>query len=486
MKKWLLIFSMMQSLSGDAATYYVSMVGDDSNSGLTIAEAFLTIQHASDLVIAGDSVLVQSGIFQGFYHTTSGTSLERILFLGTGETIIGQPNDITPDGINLEGADFIDIEGFRLENLPRAGIRSVTNTGVRIFDNFCTGCGRWGILTGFSENIIIEQNICEYSVLEHGIYHGNSADNPHILKNTCRYNHAAGIHMNADESLGGDGIISNAIVEQNIIYKNGIGGGSGINCDGVQNSIIQNNLLYLNHASGISLYQIDAAEPCHGTVVINNSILQPDDGRWGLNITNGSENVVVFNNVILSDHAYRGSITVDPVSLTTLICDYNVFSDRMSIDDGESNMTFTAWQTATLKDMNSEIAPIVEIFSYNSAEDFTLMESFSLIENGVETLGGVSAPLYDLNDYSRPFAYNFDIGCIEFQFFKIYEENNSQTSWVEIPNQTILRLISIDGKFLFQKRKSEFNPEALANGIYLFSFEDEHGNLQRGKLRVIH
>ena len=66
-----------------------------------------------------------------------------------------------------------------------------------------------------------------------------------------------GIHMNADASLGGDGIISDALVEENVLYDNGATGGSAINCDGVQDSRIQNNLVYDHHSSGISLYMID-------------------------------------------------------------------------------------------------------------------------------------------------------------------------------------------------------------------------------------
>ena len=46
--------------------------------------------------------------------------------------------------------------------------------------------------------------------------------------------------------------VLNALVEDNIIYNNGTGGGSGINCDGVDDSIFRNNLLYANVASGIS------------------------------------------------------------------------------------------------------------------------------------------------------------------------------------------------------------------------------------------
>ena len=79
-----------------------------------------------------------------------------------------------------------------------------------------------------------------------------SGDNP-IIRGNIHDNHACGLHMNGDASMGGDGVISNALVENNVIYNNGVGGGSGINCDGVTDSIIRNNLLYNNHANGRSL-----------------------------------------------------------------------------------------------------------------------------------------------------------------------------------------------------------------------------------------
>ena len=87
----------------------------------------------------------------------------------------------------------------------------------------------------------------------------NSADRPVIRGNTSRGNRQCGIHINGDASQGGDGIISGARIENNLISDNGRGGGSGINCDGVQDSKIQNNLLYENHSSGISLYRVDGA-----------------------------------------------------------------------------------------------------------------------------------------------------------------------------------------------------------------------------------
>ena len=49
----------------------------------------------------------------------------------------------------------------------------------------------------------------------------------------------------------------------------------------MQNSPIENNLLYNNHASGISLYQIDAAAGSTNNVVVNNTIIMAADCALG-------------------------------------------------------------------------------------------------------------------------------------------------------------------------------------------------------------
>ncbi len=86
-----------------------------------------------------------------------------------------------------------------------------------------------GILTGFCDDLLIEDNIASNSIEQHGIYvgelGGGSAQSSRA--NTIYGNNANGIHMNGDISQGGDGIISSATVEVNVIYDNGLGGGSG-------------------------------------------------------------------------------------------------------------------------------------------------------------------------------------------------------------------------------------------------------------------
>ena len=190
----------------------------------------------------------------------------------------------------------------------------MVNTGVIIQNNNCDQNGTWGIFTGFSDNILIQNNVTSRSVAQHGIYFSNNADNPIIRGNISWGNHDCGIHMNGDISQGGDGIISNALVEDNIIYDNGTGGGSAINCDGVQNSVFRDNLIYNTHASGISLYRIDAGGSSTGNLVINNTVLVASDGRWGLNVADGSTGNTIRNNVFYSAQSFRARSTSRPTA----------------------------------------------------------------------------------------------------------------------------------------------------------------------------
>ena len=61
----------------------------------------------------------------------------------------------------------------------------------------------------------------------------NSGDYVTVRKNLCYENAGCGIQLNADHSMGGDGIISYSVVEENVIFRNGKRGGGAINLDGV-------------------------------------------------------------------------------------------------------------------------------------------------------------------------------------------------------------------------------------------------------------
>ena len=469
MKNFLYALLMIVSaVRGIAATYYVSPSGNNSNNGLSATTAWLTLQYASNTVLPGDSVIVLPGTYSGFYHTTSGTSAQPIVFAAQPGVLINLPNATTNDGINLEGASYIVIEGFHIYGLPRTGIRSVLNNHVTIKNNVCDSCYKWGILTGFSDDILIENNECSRSVDEHGIYFSNSADNPVIRGNHCWGNHANGIHMNGDISLGGDGIISNALVENNIIHDNGVAGGSAINCDGVQNSVIRNNLAYNNHASGISLYRIDGGGGSSGNVVVNNTVLQPSDGRWALNISDGSTNNTAFNNIFYSTHAFRGSISIDALSMPGFHSNYNILTNRMSDDGGNSNMTLVQWQTTTQLDSNSVIATPVALFVNPPANDYHLLSTSPAKDMGRAMYYSAAAPVSDLDEIARPQGPYHDAGCYEYLApAGVREKTSLAFPWDGIlPDEHIL-LSDVSGKVIYKGIKRSLYMINVPDGIYI-------------------
>lgn len=393
--------------------YYISESGNNNNDGLTPQTAFATLQHAADIVSAGDSVLVLQGNYVGFDIRNGGNQNAPIVFKAIdSDVFINERNAVTPDGINIENADWIVIDGFEVKDQPRAGIRIVLSDFVVIRNNNCHNNFRWGIFTGFTNDIIIENNSCSFSEDEHGIYLSNSSDRAIIRNNHSFNNNGCGIHMNGDVSMGGDGIISDAVVEANILHDNGYGGGSAINMDGVQDSKILNNLIYNNHATGIAIYQIDGGDASKNNRVYNNTIIQPTDGRWNILVTNGSTGNSLYNNILISHHSFRGSISIDAASVDGFVSNYNVLVNRLSNDDGNSNMTLSQWQSFGF-DLLSIIAdPEEQIFVDYINGNFHLLENAQCVNTGTDL---VSLDVTeDLDGIVRPQGNGFDIGCYEF------------------------------------------------------------------------
>jgi parallel beta-helix repeat protein len=403
-------------------TYYVSPAGSDAAPGTSSAAAFATLQHAADLVAAGDTVDVLAGTYnQGFVlgwdNPQNGTASAPITFHAEPGAIITGRNNKTADAIDLEGASYITVEGFTITNpsssITRAGIRSVTNHNVIIRNNNVDGMGTWGIFTAFSDDTLIEGNTASHSQTQHGIYVSNSSQRPVIRGNTLFGNYSCGLHMNGDVSQGGVGVITGALVENNIIYDNGAGGGSGINCDGVQNSRFQNNLIYDEHASGISLYKIDAAQSSTGNVIVNNTIIIAPDGRWAVNIQDASTENLVYNNILLNENPSHGSIDISSDSVSGFGSDYNAVMDRFTPDDNNFQ-TLAQWRAGTGQDQHSFVASEALLFTSAPAGDFTLSTMSPAIDAGAVASSPNQPPSYDLLGNARPQGAGYDLGAYEF------------------------------------------------------------------------
>ncbi len=406
---------MLFAGAAGAAQFHVDPSGNDADSG-SDTTPWATLQHAADTVAAGDTVIVHAGTYNGFNLSTSGAAGNPITFSADSGVVIAQPNAATGDGINLEGASHVVIEGFTVQGaspgLIRNGLRAVLAEQVTFRDNITFDNAERGIFTGFVDDVVIERNEAAGSMDEHGIYVSNSGDRPVIRDNYVHDNNAAGIHMNGDVNAGGDGVISGAVVERNVIVNNGEGGGAGINCDGVQDSVIRNNLIIGGHASGITLFRTDGGAASKRNLVVNNTIVNDGDGRWAITVRDGSTGNTLVNNIFLSRASFPGAIDVHTDSLPGLVSDYNAVEDQFTTSSGDSGaMSLAQWRSLTGQDLHSFVATEAALFV-----DPVLPGGDYHLKAGSPALDAGLAPVDSQSDFEGDFRRSgpgVDIGADE-------------------------------------------------------------------------
>ncbi len=497
---FLLIFLITQSIYLNATNYYVSNSGNNSNNGLTSTTAFKTLQHAVSMITAGDTVFVENGTYVGFdLRNKNGTNGNPITFKASGNNVIinkkgPQRNDI----INIENANYIIIDGFITNNAPGNGngIRLVTSDHCIVRNNSCDNNAERGIFTAFTDDILIENNICTNSIDEHGIYVSNSSDRPIIRYNECYGNNGIGIHMNGDASAGGDGIISDAQVYGNILHDNNKA--AGINMDGLQNPVVYNNLIYNNHsAQGIALFKQDGAIVTNGAKIYNNIIIVPSDGRWGILVQNGANvNTKIYNNIIINQHAWRGCIAVENTSQFT--SDYNVLNDKMSASGDGSAITLSAWQALGFDNHSQLAGSLSSLFVNVGASNYQLTSNSQAIDAGTNLVNGIVS--IDINKHSRPSGSAYDIGAYETDS-ALSIENVSLISLKIFPNPTTdyfslaynktqvqiktIYLLNLNGQIVKSFRNhQQLNVSSIAAGIYFIKIQLENNSFFQKKVII--
>ena len=73
---------------------------------------------------------------------------------------------------------------------------------------------------------------------------------------------------------------------------------------------VKSMAFWMSFPCPIALFQQDGAIPTRGAKVYNNTILVPEDGRWGILMTAGAnEGTEIYNNIIINQHAWRSCIS---------------------------------------------------------------------------------------------------------------------------------------------------------------------------------
>ena len=375
------------------------------------SQEFTTIQAAVNAAQTGDTVLVFDGTYAGFVVSKSGTANSPITVKAAGNSAVINQASSAGEGIRVDDASFVTIEGFTLTGLPAYGLAARGATpatpmhGLIFRNNTVTNSGSTNIYVSEAADSLVEGNSTSNSG-EHGIYLANGgSDNTVLRGNHCFNNAVNGIHLNGDASIGpgGDGLHKGITIEKNIIHGNVA---NGLDLDGIQDSLIQDNLIYGNGNHAARAFQIDASAGPQDLVFVNNTFLQ-GNGNAVLKLTQDLGGHTFFNNIFVNDSSGTSLV----VANASFQSNHNVVRGGFSLDGESSVISLAQWQTAG-HDANSSASTSAALFN-NPGSDFTLKAGAPAANAGVASFNSVSAPSADILGIARPQGSAYDIGAYE-------------------------------------------------------------------------
>ena len=210
----LILLLLLIAASAGATTYYVSPTGDDAKDGLTIGNAWLTIDRGDRMgvLVPGDTVLLATGVYypaSTMTLSTNGTETDPVVYRAT--TASGAILDAGGNNFVLLAieADHIVVDGIELRNC-QANLILVTSDASTIsncylHDGDANGIQISGQYNTFLRNIV---TTCTQS----GFASVSGAYNNRYYGNTVYGNSDNGISI---------GTLIYEIVQNNIFVGNG-------------------------------------------------------------------------------------------------------------------------------------------------------------------------------------------------------------------------------------------------------------------------
>lgn len=376
-------------------TYYVSNSGNDSNSG-SESQPWKTLKKAADTLEPGDIVLVRGGSYQSLKITRSGQKGAPITFQSYPGEIPTIKNGPASQGIKIQDADYIIIDGFHITDFSNQGFYCYRGDYIIIRKCLIYNIGREGLRFKYSNFGIAENNIIHNTGNRGGGANGE------------------GIYVGSgDVSAGEEDPTHGIIVRNNEIYNTT---DEGIELkQGTYNCIVENNLVHdcvINNGGGINIQRgvIDKKHPKH--VVRNNIVFnistrtQYLDGN-GIRVGNGAD---VYNNIFFNNQHY--GIRIDDkkkyrnlvkIYHNTL---YNNGTNDIPVLDGAKADILNNIGTSQAGNLPNSVDPK---FIDPQNGNFRLLKNSPAIDNGVDL--GIPK---DIDDNPRPMGSKPDMGAYEY------------------------------------------------------------------------
>jgi hypothetical protein len=327
-------------------TYYVSVSGNDANSG-TLAAPWRHIQYAMDRVGAGSTVNVLTGVYNEYVtFKNSGSSGNYVVLQnytgnspvidGTGLPISGEVGLVT-----IANKQYVKLVGFEIRNLKAGGVSSAFPQGVSIrgngafievrnnkvhdIENSCRRCGAHGIAVygrdpsasihdliidgnevyngkfGWSESMVLNGNV-EFFTVSNNIVH----DNDNIGIDFIGYegeNPDPALDRARDGTVVGN-LVYNINSYGNPAYGNERSAG-GIYVDGGTRIVVERNIVHHSNL-GVELASEHSGRNTSFITLRNNFFYnntQTGIAMGGYDTKRGStENCVIVNNTLYNNY----------------------------------------------------------------------------------------------------------------------------------------------------------------------------------------
>lgn len=417
------------SKKAEAASYYVSATGSDTNPG-TLSQPWKTIQRGVNAMAGGDTVYVRGGTYNepvrfyyknnttGQYMTLMAYNEEQVIIDGTGISINYEQEGL----MYVKRTDYVRIAGLKLINSSGAGIYVVSSNNIEVLNNtthntYTSGVGVWAsnyiLVDGNDISLACNQGTEEdlkidgssYVEVRNNRVHDGANPSPNGGEGinisggdpSSSGSHDIRVHHNTVYNLVklGFGVeawrnhLYNVEVYDNISYNNSWGfivaseqGGSD------ENIKIYNNIAFNNQNAGFAIPWWGGTRDGlkKNIQFINNTAYNNGKGFWIQSPQN--ENVIV-RNTIFSQNQTNVTLVADAVAQTTV----------------DSNLFYGSGGTYGT---NQKVGD--PLFVSVAAADFHLQNGSAAIDAG----SAQNAPITDFDGSLRPRGAGFDIGAYEF------------------------------------------------------------------------
>ena len=263
--------------------YYVSTRGNDANSG-TKTLPFQTINKAANVAKAGDVVLIQAGIYYEDVRPSQSGEPEKYITYeneGDGEVIVDAQAGQRAGCFEIDNKSYLQFIGLTVrgansyQTWPRAGISMTDGTNHIILDNITAYNNYFGIMALGQENpvsFVTVKNSKTFGLgnignTHYGIFFYKKVYDSSIVNNHVAYTQperlSYGIEVSTDDP--------------------------GSQANGPRRIVITGNEADHNESQGIHTWNAVG-------VLIGGNYLH-DNGASGIQVEDGSENIVVENNL---------------------------------------------------------------------------------------------------------------------------------------------------------------------------------------------